>query len=74
MEWNFESVVFYLLLIDALIAFFMAFSGKQQWWSSHLGAWAKHFPLSRGWTALYLALVFFVGSILYRHELLTTLW
>ena len=74
MEWNFESAVFYLLCIDALIAFFMAFSGKQQWWSSHLGVWAKHFPLSRGWAVLYLGLVLFIGHILGRYDLLTTLW
>lgn len=68
------SIIFYLLLADAVIAVCMAFSGKQAWWQTHLGIWAKHFPLARGWTLYYLLLVSLLGWVLQSSNNLVIFW
>lgn len=60
------SILFYVLLADALIANALAWSGAQHWWQTHVGMLAKHLPLARGWTLYYLLLVTLLGIILYR--------
>ena len=74
MNWNFESILFHILLIDASFATLMAYSGRQHWWATHMGTIAKHFPLARGWTLYYLLLTLFIGYILNKCGLLVTLW
>lgn len=74
MEWNIESIIFYLLLIDAIGANLLAWSGGQLWWQRNLNVVARYFPLSRGWTSYYLVLVLLIGWILARHDLLVTPW
>lgn len=64
------TILFYLLLIDAILAVSLAFSGKQNWWQVHLGAWARHFPLARGWCLYYLVLVLLFGYALHKAALL----
>ena len=66
MELNLESIIFYLLLLDALGANLLAWSGGQRWWQRHLSVVAKFFPLSRGWTTYYLLLVLLIGWLLFR--------
>jgi len=75
MEINIESIIFYILLIDALGANWLAWSGKQTWWQRQMAPIAKYFPLSRGWTTYYLILVLLLGIMLYRLDaLLLPLW
>lgn len=64
MEWF--SIIFYILLLDALVANLLAWSGKQHWWQTHFGAIATHFPLARGWTVYYLVLIMLLGIALYQ--------
>lgn len=66
MEINIESIIFYLLLMDALGANYLAWSGKQSWWQQHLAPIARFIPLARGWTTYYLTLVLMMGTMLYR--------
>ena len=61
---NWMIILFYLLLIDAIIANALSWGGKQHWWQKNLGTFAVHFPLARGWTVIYLALVALLGIIL----------
>ncbi len=70
MEINLESIIFYILLIDALGANYMAWSGKQSWWQKHLAPIARFIPLAKGWTSYYLVLVLLMGIMLYRLDAL----
>jgi len=72
MEWNLESIIFYVLLLDATFAVVLAFFGGRVWWRTLLPQVAKHLPLTRGWTLVYLSLVLFMGYILHKHDILTT--
>jgi len=70
MELPIESIVFYLLLIDALGANLLSWGGKQTWWQQKLAPIATYFPLTRGWTTYYLVLVLLMGIMLYRFDAL----
>ena len=70
MELNIESIIFFALLLDSLGANIMAFSGGQKWWQKHFNVFAKHLPLSRGWTLMYLGLTLIMGTMLYHNDLL----
>lgn len=72
MEWNIESIIFYVLLLDATIAVALAFFGGSVWWRKLLPQVAEYLPLTRGWTLVYFSLVLFVGYILLTHDILTT--
>lgn len=65
-----ESVIFYILLIDALGANLFAWSGGQKWWQRNFFLIARHFPLSRGWTTYYLIVVILMGIMLHRLDAL----
>lgn len=67
---NLESIIFYLLLIDALGANLLAWSGGREWWQRNFNVIARYFPLSRGWTVYYLVLVLIMGIFLYRLDVL----
>ena len=60
-----EGLIFLLLLIDAIGANWVAHFGGA-WYAQNFQALARWFPPARGWTAYYLALVLWVGSLLYR--------
>lgn len=60
-----EVIIFYLLLIDAIAANVVAFFGRR-WYMEHARIFSRWFPLGKGWTLYYLALVLWVGSFLYR--------
>ncbi len=66
MEINIESIIFYILLIDAIGANFMAWGGGQSWWQKQLTPIARFIPLAKGWTTYYLILVLLMGIMLYR--------
>lgn len=70
MEINIESIIFYLLLLDALVANYLAFTHKQHWWHTHFGTLERYFPLSKGWTVYYILLVILMGIMLIRFSAL----
>jgi len=74
MEWNLESIVFYLLLVDALGANLLAWSSGRLWWQRHMNVIARYLPLTRGWTVYYLILVLIMGIMLHRLDALVLLW
>ena len=69
---NLESIIFYFLLVDAIGANLLAWSGGQKWWQQTLTPIARFMPLARGWTTYYLILVLIMGILLYRLEALIT--
>lgn len=71
---NIESVIFYVLLIDALGANVLAWTQGQKWWQRNCSFIARHFPLSRGWVVYYLVLVCILGIALYRYNALVLPW
>lgn len=74
MDINLESFIFYLLLIDAIGANLLAWSSGERWWHQHLRLISRYFPMVRGWTTYYLALVLLLGIMLYRLEALVLPW
>lgn len=66
MDLNLESIIFYVLLIDALGANILAWAGTQKWWHRHVPTLSQYFPLVRGWTTYYLIVVLIMGVLLYR--------
>lgn len=67
---NIETIIFYILLIDAIGANLMAWGGAQKWWQVHLTPIARFLPLAKGWTTYYLILVLIMGIMLYRLDAL----
>ena len=60
-----EAIIFYLVLLDALIANFLAwFDGK--WYAKNFRLFSRWFPLTKGWTGAYLVLVLWVGLLYWR--------
>lgn len=57
-------IVFFLLLIDSIGANLISWGGGERWWHRHFRILSRYFPLTRGWTTLYLVLVIFIGAIL----------
>ena len=62
-----EGVIWYLFLLDALGANFVALFAKK-WWKKK--KFHKILPMSGWWTLLYLVLVLWVGCALFRLGLL----
>lgn len=67
---NIESIIFYLLLIDAIGANLLAWGGGQAWWQKHLAPLSRFMPLARGWTTYYLVLVIIMGIMLCHNDIL----
>jgi len=70
MEINLETIVFYVLLIDALGANLLVWTAGRAWWRSHMGIIARFLPLTKGWAACYLILVLVFGALLARNGLI----
>ena len=64
MGLNIEAIIWYVFLIDAVFANLTALFWKD-WYNKHK-LWSKIFPITGWWTLVYLALVIWVGSSLYR--------
>jgi hypothetical protein len=60
-----EAIVFYILLIDAISANVMVRFGSD-WYVHNFRTLSRWFPPAEGWALYYLALVLWVGSLLYR--------
>lgn len=64
MSDTFFVVVFWLLLIDAIGAVIVSWSGWRQWYLGNCTVTSRLFPPSKGWASLYLILILFIGYIL----------
>jgi len=60
-----EAIIFYLLFVDAISANIVVLFGSQ-WYVQHFRTISRWFPPAEGWALYYLALVLWVGSLLYR--------
>jgi hypothetical protein len=61
-----ETVVYVLVLIDALFAAGSAWLGYGERINRRYIIFARYFPLTRGWTTCYLLLVLWLGSVFLR--------
>lgn len=66
MDIAFETIIFYLVLLDAVVANVVAWSGARNKINRKLGLFSRYFPITRGWTTYYLVLVLWVGYGLLR--------
>ena len=64
-----EAIIFYILLIDAISANLMVQFGSE-WYVRHFRTISRWFPPAEGWALYYLALVLWVGSLLYSAGIL----
>lgn len=71
---NIESIVFYILLIDAVGANILAWSNGQRWWQKNLQIISRNFPMARGWTTYYLVVVIIMGIMLHKNDILVLPW
>lgn len=65
-EWTLESVVWVILLVDAVGANVVVYFGDDKWYKKHLRVFSRFFPLAKGWAGYYLVLVLWIGFMLYR--------
>lgn len=63
MEFDWKIIVYALFLFDSIGAVVMSWCGRR-WWLQIAGPLAKWFPPAKGWSALYLGLVLFIGYLL----------
>ncbi|GEM_PF-5373905 len=71
---NIVSIIFYILLLDAVTAVFLAFTGKLSLITKFIPILTRFLPTARYWTLVYLALVFLFGTILTYLGLLVIFW
>lgn len=57
-----EIIIFYVLLLDALVANALAYFGGD-WYVRHFRVLSRFLPLKRAWTTYYLILVLYIGYI-----------
>ena len=69
MSFNFEAVIWYAILMDSIGANIVAWFCND-WYRGKFKTLCKHFPATKAWCFVYLALVLWVGWVLYRHEVL----
>jgi hypothetical protein len=62
---NIEAIIFYVIFIDAISANLLVLFGSE-WYVRHFRTLSRWFPAAEGWALYYLALVLWVGSLLYR--------
>jgi hypothetical protein len=60
-----EAIIFYLLLIDSVSCNLMVLFGSK-WYTKHFRIFSRWFPPAEGWALIYLLLVLWAGSLLYR--------
>ena len=69
MSFNFEAVIWYAILLDSVGANIVAWFFSD-WYRRKYKTLHKHFPATKAWCFVYLALVLWTGCVLYRHEVL----
>jgi hypothetical protein len=60
-----ETVLFYVLLVDSIICNVIAHFGER-WYVMHFRSLSRIVPVTKAWALIYLALVLWAGSFLYR--------
>jgi len=66
MEFTFETILYLLFLIDAVLAVVVSFSGEgRSWFNKNFRIFSRYFPPSKGWSLYYLLLILFIGKLLY---------
>jgi len=64
---NIEAIIFYLVLIDSVGSNIITYCCNKWYKKNFKKYWFfKYFPLAKGWSALYLILVLWVGYGLLR--------
>ncbi|MEX1013791.1 MAG: hypothetical protein WDZ80_01355 [Candidatus Paceibacterota bacterium] len=59
-------LIFYLFLIDALLANLFAFTKNgKSWYQKNFSFISRHLPLAKGWTLYYLFVVLIFGCMLF---------
>jgi hypothetical protein len=69
MELPIEVIVFWVLLLDSLVAVAIAWFG-QKWYMNHFRVISRFLPMKRAWATYYLALVLWMGFMLCRSGML----
>lgn len=57
-------IIFYLLLIDSIVANLIAWFGGEKWYKSQFQYISRYFPVARGWTTYYFILILIMGVML----------
>jgi heme/copper-type cytochrome/quinol oxidase subunit 2 len=58
------QIIFWILLLDSLIAGYIAWCGNREKWNN-MKFFQHYMPLTKGWTAWYIILVLFIGYLIY---------
>ena len=66
---NIEAILWYALLLDSLIANIVSFCCSK-WYKKNYKKFYRYFPITKGWSSLYLILVLWVGYTLLRLNIL----
>jgi len=69
MALGIEGIIWYLFLIDSLFAVIFSFCCSK-WFKKNYKGFYKHFPVTKGWSLLYLGLVIWIGTALNRLDLI----
>ncbi len=60
--YTLEAVVFWVLLVDSLVANGIAWWGGV-WYAKHLRSVSRVLPITKAWAGYYLALVLWIGYL-----------
>ena len=68
MVFNFEAIVWYMVLFESLLVNIFAWftPGFTKWFKEKMPRVSKFIPLTKGWALAYLGFVIWIGSALYR--------
>lgn len=69
MNFNFEATLWYILMIDCMGANLAAWFWKD-WYDKNLGYFLSYFPLTKAWCLAYLVMTSWLGSVLFRLDVL----
>ena len=69
MSFNLEATIWYAILLDSIGANIVAWFCND-WYREKFKTLHKYFPATKGWCFVYLALVLWVGCVLYRLKVL----
>ena len=67
MEINFETIIWFVFLLDAAANVVFSRSNRfNVWYKKSFPRASVQFPLALGWSLLYLGMVIWVGVLIYR--------
>jgi len=70
MAFNIEAIIWYLFLIDSLGAGLISICCVNWYKKRFKSSLSRHLPLTKAWAGIYLILVLWGGSALYRNGVL----